>query len=468
MLDVRILGSFFDSILEGIYVLDRDGNYIYANASYLKMCAGEKSDFIGLNVFQLVERGYVTESAGIKAFEEKRQVTMVNRVNNNKGYIFHQVITATPIFDGNGEIEYVVAEVMNLHTLNQHIQNAYQKNVNKVRISQIKGTDEEDEIIAVSDSMKNILSMANLIAEVDSTVLISGESGTGKDVIAHYIHEHSKRSGKTMLALNCAAMPESLLESELFGYVKGAYTGALNTGKAGLIQQANGGTLFIDEVNSIPLSVQSKLLRVLETRKVKRIGALEEESVDFRLIAATNQDLQKCIQEGTFRADLYYRLSVVPIEIPPLRERPADIFPLAWRFMDRYCRRYDRTRILTAEVLDQFLKYSWPGNVRELKNVIERLVVTSSADTFEIKRLPDGFLGGDFMDKKAIPREPMNWEMFYVHAPEQFSLKGYIEMCEAQIIEDVLERCGNVRAAAKFLKTDHSTIVRKRQRYQNP
>lgn len=465
MIDPMLLTSFFDSILTGIYILDCKGDYIYANGSFLKMAGGEKEDLQNLNAFRMVAEGYVNESAAVKAFEEKRQITMVNHVNNQKGYQYHQIITATPIFDSEGEVEYMIVEMMNLHTLEQQMERAYAGTNDRLRIDQISRGKETQPIIAVSPNMQAVVEMATEIASVDSTVLLTGETGTGKDVLAHYIHERSERRDKPMLTINCAALPENLLESELFGYEKGAYTGALNTGKQGLIQRANGGTLFLDEINSIPLSVQSKLLRVLESKKVKRLGSLVEEEVDFRLLAAANQDLITCIENGTFRSDLYYRLSVVPIEIPPLRERRADIVPLALRFIDRYCRRYDRTKIVTAPVLDKLVNYDWPGNVRELKNVIEGLVVSSLATTIEVKQLPKNISG---ITGYSVPINgaAFDWETIYENAPEHFSLKRYLALCEAQVIEGALRRCGNTRDAAKLLKTDQSTVVRKRQKYR--
>ena len=467
MIDPKLLSSFFDSILTGIYVLNRDGDYIYANGAFLKMSGGEKGDLPHLNAFRMVEEGYVKESAAVRAFEEKRQITLVSHVNNQKGYQYHQIITATPIFDGSGEIEYMIVEMMNLHTLERQMESGFVGHNERLRIDKISGGRDPQPVIAVSPNMQEVVAMATEIAAVDSTVLLTGETGTGKDVLAHYIHEHSSRKDKPMLAINCAALPENLLESELFGYEKGAYTGALNTGKQGLIQRANGGTLFLDEVNSIPLSVQSKLLRVLETKRVKRLGALEEEEVDFRLLAATNQDLQACVDAGTFRPDLYYRMSVVPIEIPPLRERRADIIPLALRFLDRYCRRYDRTKIMTVDALNSLVRYDWPGNVRELKNVIERVVVSSLATTVEVKQLPDNILGQTHSSKPAPAMNfPLDWELFYQNAPDQFSLKSYMDFCEAQVIEGVLRHCGNTREAARLLKTDQSTVVRKRQKYR--
>lgn len=464
------LDTLLDSTLFGIYILDRNGDYIYANASWLKMVGGEKGDLKRLNAFRLIKEGYVTKSAGVMAFEQKRRITLVNKVDNRKGYHYSQLISATPIFDSEGAVEYVVAEMINLQTLEDQMESC--RSLERGDRNDwgndldLHPTEGGTELIAVSPNMRVLAATAEKVARTDSTVLLSGETGTGKDVMARYIHEHSARQDKPLVVLNCAALPENLLESELFGYEKGAYTGALNTGKEGMIQQANGGTLFLDEVNSMPLSIQGKLLRALEDGRVKRLGALRDEEVDFRLIAATNQPLEECVRNGTFRTDLYYRLSVVPLVIPPLRERKADIIPLAQHFLDRYCQKYTRTKVLGPDLLQELVDYDWPGNVRELKNEMERVVVTSSATAVEIKQLPLGLRNEGDAKLQTVLGVPLEWDQLYRMDPEHFSLKAYLDFCESQVIEDAMRRCGSTRAAAKMLKVDQSTIVRKRQKYK--
>jgi transcriptional regulator with PAS, ATPase and Fis domain len=242
-------------------------------------------------------------------------------------------------------------------------------------------------IVYVSEAMKKLLDVAYSVADTESSVLLYGESGTGKEVLANYIHTHSKRGSKEMVVINCASLPESLLEAELFGYEKGAFTGA-SCEKHGLIELADKGTLFLDEINSIPLALQGKLLRVLETKRLKRIGSLKEKQVDFRLLSAANENLRQCIDRKTFRADLYYRLSVVPLVIPPLRSRRDDIVPLCRHFLRFYGEKYGKTRIFSEETLASLRTYHWPGNVRELKNLMERLIVTHSHTSAQIMAIP--------------------------------------------------------------------------------
>ena len=328
---------------------------------------------------------------------------------------------------------------------------------------------EEEEIIAASVQMQELLGMAKKVAAVDSAVLIKGESGVGKDVIAHYIHDRSKRKGKKMVEVNCASFPEGLLEAELFGYERGAFTGASQAGKRGLIEEADGGTLFLDEINSMPLSLQGKILRVMETKMIKPVGAVKSIYVDFRIITATNQDLLKAVQEGTFRADLYYRLNVIPISIPPLRQRQKDILPLAMFFLRKYCDKYHKIKSFSNQTCQAMIAYSWPGNVRELKNFVERVVVMCKGEWIEIQDFPE-LLTEYAQYETAGAKE--SFPLFVeskggkvdVEDP-QFSLTAYLEECEKDIIEKVLKKYGNTYKAAEILKMSQSTIARRKEKY---
>ncbi len=460
----------FDNISEGVYILDHAGNYIYCNRAFLKLVgAADREEILRLNAFRLVPEGQVTKSVGVAALEEKKTFTMINTVVTPKGYRYRQLATATPIFDNMGAVTYVLVEMVLLDTLERRVQQAILvEDSDCVEVySDLLPQKAPEDVVAESPQMKAILEMAGQLAQVDATVLLTGETGTGKEVLARYIHHHSRRKKGKLVEINCAALPENLLEAELFGYEKGAFTGALSTGKPGLVEQAHGGTLFLDEVNSLPLALQGKLLRVLETHRSKRLGALEEQALDFRLLCATNEDLKAMADRGAFRADLYYRLSVVPIHIPPLRERSEDIGPLALHFLEGFCRQYGRTKVLAPRVLDQFSRYDWPGNVRELRNVVERLLITSTAGTIEIYQAPDNIISGEAprLPAAAASAAPPDWEALWRAAPDQFSLKGYLEDCERALLSDALARCGTTYKAAEFLKTNQSTVVRKKQKY---
>ena len=392
----------------------------------------------------------------------------MNNVLTPRGYHYRQLATATPIFGSGGEVEYMLVETVRLDLLAKRYQQAIlyedDSTIEVPALSPERARAKET-IIADSPAMQAILQTAAQVAQTDSTVLISGETGTGKEVLAKYIHRNSSRADAPIIEINCAALPENLLEAELFGYTKGAFTGALNTGKPGLIEAAHGGTLFLDEINSLPLALQGKFLRVLESHKSKRLGAVEEQEIDFRLLAATNQNLKEGVLAGTFRADLYYRLNVIPLELPPLRERREDIAPLATFFLDYYCKRYSRTKVLSRRVIEQLKAYDWPGNIRELKNVVERLLVTSAAGTLEIYQDLAPLLGEDAVRSTSPEIYPADWEAFYQFDPEHFSLKAYMEFCEKHVLADALKRCPSSYKAAALLKTDQSTIVRKRKKY---
>lgn len=320
-----------------------------------------------------------------------------------------------------------------------------------------------EDIVTQDGEMIRIKEKILQTADSDAHVLVYGKTGTGKELIVNAIQKTSRRKDAPFIKQNCASIPSTLLESILFGTTKGSYTGAKDT--PGLFELADGGTLFLDEINSLPLALQGKFLRVLESHKSKRLGAVEEQEIDFRLLAATNQNLKEGVLAGTFRADLYYRLNVIPLELPPLRERREDIAPLATFFLDYYCKRYSRTKVLSRRVIEQLKAYDWPGNIRELKNVVERLLVTSAAGTLEIYQDLAPLLGEDAVRSTSPEIYPADWEAFYQFDPEHFSLKAYMEFCEKHVLADALKRCPSSYKAAALLKTDQSTIVRKRKKY---
>ncbi len=302
--------------------------------------------------------------------------------------------------------------------------------------------------IGVSPSFKAALDLAESVADSESTILIGGESGTGKEVFAHYIHDLSPRSNKRFLSLNCGALPEGLLESELFGHVKGSFTGAVKD-KEGLFVAASGGTFFLDEVGEMAPSTQVKLLRVLQQREVIPVGSTDAIPVDVRLIAATNRNLERDIEEGRFRRDLYYRLNVISIELPPLRQREEDIPLLAEHFLSRQAGEGEEKK-LAPRTLQILQEYHWPGNVRELENVIERAVVLTAAGTIKPDALPERL--------NESPAEPL--------VQDRPPANPALEIIERAYIEHVLKaEGGNKTKAAEVLGIDPSTLYRKIKRY---
>jgi DNA-binding NtrC family response regulator len=304
------------------------------------------------------------------------------------------------------------------------------------------------EIIGTSEKMQEVFRLVEKVARTDATILIRGESGTGKDLIAREIHMQSLRSEEPFVSINCAALPETLLESELFGHARGAFTGAHMT-KRGLFEEADGGTVFLDEIGDISLALQAKLLRFLQNREFIRIGETTVRSVDVRVIVATNKDLEAAIERGSFRSDLYYRLNVITIHLPPLRERRSDIPLLAKHFAQKFAAKNFRGLItLSPEAMDALINYEWPGNVRELENAIERAVILMEGDTLDLSDLPDEVVGGT----KPVESEGQN-------EIEDRGFYDAVDDYKRKLIEEALERSDGVQAkAADLLGLKRTTL----------
>jgi DNA-binding NtrC family response regulator len=304
----------------------------------------------------------------------------------------------------------------------------------------------EKDIVFASKVMEEIVRKASLFAKTEAPILILGESGVGKEVLARFVHKESGRKGK-FVSVNCSAIPSELFESELFGYERGAFTGALRS-KPGLFEEADGGTIFLDEIGELPLHLQAKLLRVLQENEVRRVGSTEPKKIDVKVIAATNKDLEKLVEEGKFREDLYYRLNVLTLKIPPLRERPEDVLELIGYFLRKYNEKYRKKVEITPEALEILLNYSFPGNVRELENLIHRLVITTSR--IEPKDLEN-------LKGKSRPYEEID---FSKPLPEK------LKEIEKRMIEEALKRTNYVQVkAAKLLGIDEKSLRYKRKKY---
>lgn len=303
-----------------------------------------------------------------------------------------------------------------------------------------------------SPKMKKIIDIIHKIANVDSTVLLLGESGVGKTMLARMIHQVSSRSERPFVAVNCGTLPDSLIEAELFGYEAGTFTGGKAEGKRGLLETAEGGTIFLDEIAELPYHVQSKLLEVLQENTFRKVGSVEVKKANIRIVAATNKDLKQLVAQKSFREDLYYRLHVVPLTIPPLRERREEIVPMAQLFVDTFNRRYGRQFFLSQQVQESLLAHEWPGNVRELENMVERMVVTYCEDTEELWRETIGTCDSDFpleLPGKQLP-----------------SLKEAKKQLEKELILRAYDLYENTYRAAEALQVDQSTIAKKLKEYR--
>jgi len=317
--------------------------------------------------------------------------------------------------------------------------------------AQLTGKYRFENIIAESRSMQNVCEMIERVAPTDATVLIYGESGTGKELVAKAIHAYSNRKNKKFLPLNCAALPEPLLESELFGHVKGAFTGA-SSDKTGLFEFANNGTLFLDEIDSMPLGIQAKLLRVLQDKQIRKVGGNEPITVDVRVLASTNARLEQLITKGTFREDLYYRLSVIPLEIKPLRERTEDILPLVYHILRRELGQNKELPHIEPDVLALFEQYSWPGNVRELENALKHAITFAKSNIITKDCLPLKIIQIPLAKGSEIRHEDYRGK----------SLKAFLRMKEKEYLAEVLKDTnGDKQKAAKSLRISLATLYRK-------
>ncbi|KAA9027780.1 AAA domain-containing protein [Niallia endozanthoxylica] len=380
-MDIEINGHVLKDILDyssdEIFVLDGEKRIVYVNRVCEKHYGLKPQEVIGKYNTDLLDMGLWKPSIVPLVFKEKKPVTI-----RQKTYIGAELLTtAVPVLNEDNEIELIVTAARELQTF-MSIKNEKEK--------QKPSASEEDfpNIITNSAKMKELLKVCEKIAGFDSTILIQGESGTGKSVLANYIHEISNRKSETFLKINCAALPEELLESELFGYMEGSFTGAKKKGKMGLIEAADKGTLFLDEIGEMPLSLQAKLLQVLQDKQFIPIGGHQTKTVDIRIIAATNRDLEEMVKKGQFREDLFYRLNIIDLTIPSLRERKEDIIPLAYNFLHKINKKYNMNKLISQECLDLFDQYSWPGNIRQLENLMERLIVTSDS-IIQLHDLPE-------------------------------------------------------------------------------
>lgn len=347
----------------------------------------------------------------------------------------------------------IVRIINNINSIKQELQEAreltekYENELQFLRWEQSKTED----IVADSYEMKKIINLAIRIAKVDSTILIQGPSGAGKGVVSKLIHNNSPRKDKPFIKIDCGSIPEQLLESELFGYEQGAFTGAQKGGKIGLVELANNGTLFLDEIGELPLNLQMKLLRVLQDKEIMRVGANSTIPVNIRIIAATNCDLHDMVEKGMFRSDLYYRLNVVPMKVPPLAERREDIKPLIQNCLNRFNQKYGFDMQIDAEALKTLIGYHWPGNVRELENIVEYLVVTSTPNIITKEIIPENIPKNNSGKKATLDSVA--------------SLKEAVRLVEIDLLLEAMERSKSTEEMAKLLKLDRTTIIRKMQKY---
>ncbi|SFL40885.1 PAS domain S-box-containing protein [Desulfomicrobium norvegicum] len=448
------LDAIIDSSFDGIFITDGNGRALRVNRAYERITGIRAKEVMGRPMAELVTEGFYDESVTLKVLQSRRIETIIQKVRDSKTI----VVTGNPIFDDDGEIWRVVTNVRDVTELRKlqqelerlaELQNHYQRELDTLR----RNINPNPEIIIRSKKMREIHDQAMRLAQVDSSVLITGESGVGKEVVARLIHDNSHRHRGPFVKISCAAIPEQLLESELFGYKAGAFTGALRSGKQGVFETANGGTLFLDEIGEMPLGLQAKLLRVLQERTIVPVGGVRETPIDVRIIAATNRDLDDMVQAKEFRSDLYYRLNVVPLFIPPLRERQEAIIDFVYHFLSRYNQKYGLNKQIEPDAMDMLIASKWPGNVRQLSNTMERLVVMARGDV----------ITGAEAEKVLHSSRDNNSAC--AKTPRSVTLKEAVDLAERDALLQALRSHPSSRAAARALGVNQSTVVRKAQRH---
>ena len=442
------LETIFDASSDGIWVYDGNGKVIAVNRAGEKLDDVAAKNVIGKSVFDLIANGVFDGVVVTEVLRTKRQVTNISRSpKKNRDYL----CTGTPVLDDSGDITLVIVNQRDMRELNalkrmledaQMVAEKSQSELTALNLQELR----DNQIIAKSEAYKEVLKVAIKLAQTGvSNILILGETGTGKGLLAKLIHAKSVRKDKPFIAINCAALPDTLLEAELFGYEKGAFTGARDQGKAGLFELAHQGTLFLDEIGDLPYAVQAKLLKYLDDNEIMRLGGTNSRKLNCSIIAATNRNLEKLLAKKEFRKDLFFRLNTFMIKIPNLNERPEDISALVEYFLHKYNRQYNQTRKITLRQLERFQNYPFPGNVRELKNIIKRAVVMS--------------------EKNKINDCVLETGRQLASCGTNLPLKEQLETIEKQILFETMQKHKTTRAISKHLRLNQSSVVRKLQKY---
>jgi len=442
---------------DGIILSDHSGRIFFANDKAIQRLANiNAGSIIGLTSQELMDRVIIVEETKTQISYENNRCAVLLTHKLKSGV--EALITSVPVYRADSGAKpfcYIAnfREITDLNNLKKELEEtksktqSYFSELTELRNRLLKA----DQVIARSSTMRNIMEKLLKISTADVNVYLHGESGVGKEVVAKLIHKMSHRKDGPFIQINCGAIPENLLESELFGYEKGAFTGANSLGKPGILETAQKGTILLDEIGDLSLTLQVKLLKAIQNREFYRVGGINPVKMDVRVICATNKDLDEMVKRGLFREDLFYRINVIPIFIPPLRDRREDILPLTYHFLHKFNQKYGHDRTLSLEVCKALEQYEWPGNVRELENIIERLVIMSEERQIRSFNLPDYFL--DYQKDKSLT--------------EMKPLKEAVAQLEIKLISEAVKKYGSVRKAAEKLGVDHSTLVKKQKKFSH-
>ncbi|EGT4185467.1 TPA: sigma-54 interaction domain-containing protein [Clostridioides difficile] len=470
--------EFYQKILEAshdeICVSDDKGIIIYCNKAFEENYGLKKEDILGKNVSFLEDSGYSTKSPIPIVLKTKTKFSLEQDTQTGKKLI----ITATPIFDENGNLEFTVENCRDITELN-NIKNKLEDT--KKQVKKYKSELEtlyrtalriEDTVIMDGIVMRPIINTVNHVSKTDVSVLLLGESGTGKSSLARYIHHNSNRSNGPFITINCATISPQLLESELFGYTSGAFTGASTKGKVGLVELANGGTLFLDEIGDIPQNLQAKFLQLIQDRTFTPVGSLKNKKVDIRIISATNVDLVSKVKEKKFREDLYYRLNVIEIKLPPLRERRDNLVEIIKYYFNRYSSDFNLNKTISKEAMYAIANYRFPGNIRELQNIIQKILLTCTDNHITIDDLPNILTKNIHITNNGNKTHISQINKVIISDSKSTNYKNknfdtLIKEYEKNIILDAYEKFGSSYKVAKHLEISQSKANRLIRKYTN-
>jgi PAS domain S-box-containing protein/TyrR family helix-turn-helix protein len=452
-LDYNEFIGLIDELFDEIIIYDNNYKIVYVNKACERHYGMTKDEMINHSFFDFANK-YWDLSVLPYVYETKKAARQHQETKLGAGIL----TIAVPVFDEEGEVKYVVMSVRD------YIEDDKSQNIFDIEkgegVDNFKG---DFEIVYDSSEMEEVLSLSRTIANIDSPCLITGESGVGKSLIGKYIYENSDRKDKPFVHINCAAISKELLESELYGYVRGSFTGAKKEGKNGLVKEADGGILFLDEITEIPYKTQAKLLQFIQERKFYPVGSTKPEFVDVKIIAATNKDIKKIVETGGFREDLYYRINVFEIFIPPLRERKEDILLLCNSYLNRYNRKYNKVHRFSKEVMDIFVNYAWRGNTRELSHIIERLVVVNKDVEIKPWHLPKHFYEITFTQKSTSEIKG-NFDSLMKEYEREIVLKAYVE---ANSTRKLAQKLGITQTRASKLCKKYLAEAQTTQRVDN-
>ncbi|MCI9121977.1 MAG: sigma 54-interacting transcriptional regulator [Oscillibacter sp.] len=425
---------------------DAKGTILRVSESYERNFGFVHGSIVGRSAFDLEADGTFSPCITAEVIRRRQKVTATQTINHSHRNV---MTVGLPLFDSTGDLKFVVC----FNTVSMEQINAIQRNYRELQqslqqysqeIAELRTRATSTSLIFKSAAMQRLRTLIENTANTRANILITGETGVGKSAVAKAIHAMSSRADGPFIEVNCAVLHENLIESELFGYEKGAFTGASAHGKIGKIELANHGTLFLDEIGELPAHVQSKLLQLIQEKTIERLSGSKRIELDFRLLAATNRNLEEAVEQGQFRSDLFYRLNVIRIQIPPLRQRREDILPMAHQFLARFCGEYGKTLTLSPRLLAFLERFDWPGNVRQLENLMERLVITVQDPVADLVHLPAEY--------SAAPARGG-------------TLSERMEAYEGQIVREAYRRWGTTVAVARELGISQATAVRKIAKY---